>query len=203
MITWRLAWEELGAHADHDLYLKLKAAWNEPHRHYHTLTHLSECIHHFEAIRPLAKRPAEIMLALWFHDAVYDPARKDNEQRSAQWARDSVLAAGLPAETAGRIHSLVMATQHDVAVATDIDSQLLVDIDLSILGAEPARFDESSEQIRQEYAHVPEVEYRSGRSTVLGGFLARPRLYHTAHFHDLLEERARENLRRALERLSQ
>jgi predicted metal-dependent HD superfamily phosphohydrolase len=201
-MTWQETWRELGAgSADEKLHARLKACWSEPHRHYHTLQHLGECLSHFKAVRHMAAHPGEVALALWFHDAFYDPARNDNEQRSADWARESVLAAGLSAERADRVHALVMMTRHEVAVPTDIDSQLLVDIDLSILGADPKRFDESDLQIREEYAHVPQEQYREGRRRILGSFLTRPRLYHTDYFYKRLEQRARENLERALARL--
>ncbi|MDF2467560.1 MAG: hypothetical protein K0Q43_5795 [Ramlibacter sp.] len=137
---------------------------------------------------------------MWFHDAFYDPKRDDNEGRSAQWARDSVLEAGLPAGIADRLHALVLATRHE-AVPEDADAQLLVDVDLAILGSDPARFDESDEQIRLEYAHVPEDKYRAGRRRVLGEFLARPRLYSTDYFYSRYERQARENLSRTLARL--
>jgi predicted metal-dependent HD superfamily phosphohydrolase len=201
LARWRRSWRELGqADADEALFHRLVACWSEPHRHYHTLQHLYECLDLFEGVRQTAQRPGEIELALWFHDAFYDPRREDNEERSAEWARDSVLEAGLDATTAGRLHALVMATRHE-AVPQDADAQLLVDVDLAILGSEPARFDESDEQIRLEYAHVPEDEFRAGRRRVLGEFLARPRLYSTGYFHSRFERQARENLERALARL--
>ncbi len=174
--------------------------WGESHRRYHTLHHLRECLTIFEEVRALARRPGEISLALWFHDAFYDPHRQDNEERSADWARASVVDADLPQAVADRVHALVMATRHE-QLPQDPDAQLLVDVDLASLGAEPARFDEDDLQIRAEYAHVPEEDYRVGRRRVLGGFLARPRLYSTDHFHLALEARARDNLRRALARL--
>jgi predicted metal-dependent HD superfamily phosphohydrolase len=198
---WRRSWRELGQPAaDEVLYHRLVACWREPHRHYHTLQHLYECLDLFEGVRSTAQRPGEIELALWFHDAFYDPTRDDNEERSAEWARASVLEAGLPRDVADRLHALVMATRHE-AVPQDADAQLLVDVDLAILGSAPARFDESDEQIRLEYAHVPEDEFRAGRRRVLGDFLARPRLYSTESFHSRFERQARENLGRALARL--
>lgn len=199
---WRRSWRELGQPAaDENLFHRLVACWGEAHRHYHTLQHLYECLDLFEQVRGTARRPGEIELALWFHDAFYDPKRDDNEERSARWARDSVLQAGLPAGTADRLHALVMATRHE-AVPEDEDAQLLVDVDLAILGSDAGRFDESDEQIRLEYAHVPEDEFRAGRRRVLGEFLARPRLYSTEHFHSRYERQARENLSRALARLA-
>jgi predicted metal-dependent HD superfamily phosphohydrolase len=198
---WRRSWRELGQPAaDEGLFRCLVDCWSEPHRHYHTLQHLDECLDLFEKVRATAQRPGEIELALWFHDAFYDPKRDDNEGRSAQWARDSVLEAGLPAGIADRLHALVLATRHE-AVPEDADAQLLVDVDLAILGSDPARFDESDEQIRLEYAHVPEDKYRAGRRRVLGEFLARPRLYSTDYFYSRYERQARENLSRTLARL--
>ncbi len=199
--SWRGIWRELGAaDGDEELFRKLVSCWSEKHRRYHTLQHLRECFDQFDAARPGARQPAEIMLALWFHDAFYDPTRDDNERRSADWARDCALKQGLSTATAQRLHDLVMATCHE-AVPDDDDAKLLVDVDLSILGAEMARFDESDEQIREEYSHVPEDDYKEGRRKVLRGFLDRPRLYTTDRFHGMLEARARENLERALSRL--
>jgi predicted metal-dependent HD superfamily phosphohydrolase len=199
--SWRAVWQELGARsADEALYEELIACWSETHRRYHTLQHLRECMARFDPVRGMARCPAEVELGLWFHDAFYDPRRSDNEERSADWARESVLRAGLPAEVAERVHALVMATRHEAA-PSDPDAQLLVDVDLSILGADAARFDESDRQIREEYAHVPEEEFRAGRRRILGEFLARPRLYSTERFYSALEARARENLQRALARL--
>jgi predicted metal-dependent HD superfamily phosphohydrolase len=200
--SWLRMWQELGtAEADEGLYAQLMASWNEGHRRYHTAQHLSECLQHFADVRDQAQRPAEVELALWFHDAVYDPRRDDNELLSADWARQSVLQAGLPSEVGDRVHALVMATCHD-AVPADADAQLLVDIDLAILGAEPKRFDEFEQQIRAEYAHVPDEAFRAGRARILNSFLARPQLYSTRHFYAALEERARANLRRAVARLT-
>ena len=199
--AWQAIWRDLGAPPPEGLHAQLLACWRESHRHYHAPQHLRECLEQFETVRGFAKRPGEVALALWFHDAFYDPRRQDNEQRSADWARECALQAGVPAESAARIHALVMATCHQ-AVPEDADAQLLVDVDLSILGAAPARFDESSAQIRVEYAHRPQDQFIEGRRRILGAFLARPRIYGTEHFHALLEERARANLQRAIARLA-
>ena len=199
LANWQRLWGELGAtQANGGLMNQLVAAWGERHRHYHTLQHLRECLAHFEAASMLARRPAEVELALWFHDAVYDPRRGDNEERSADWARDSVRAAGCERQIADRVHALVMATQTHVVDADDPDARLLADIDLAILGSAPARFDEYERQVRREYAHVSDDEWRTGRAKVLQSFLARPRIYATDAYRDALEARARDNLTRSL-----
>lgn len=199
--SWDASWRELGARSgDMALFARLIGCYSEPHRRYHTLQHLRECFELFTPVRRLARRPAEIELALWFHDAYYDVHRDDNEARSADLARASVLAAGLDTACADRIHALVMATVHEAAPA-DPDAQLMVDVDLSILGSPAARFEESDRQIREEFGHVPWPQFREARMRVLRGFLAKPRLYSTPLFHDTYEAQARQNLKKALQRL--
>ena len=197
--SWRRLWTELGAQSiDGGLFNQLVAAYSERHRHYHTLQHLRECLAHCEAAASLALHPAEVELALWFHDAVYDPRRDDNEERSAEWARRSILSAGCGEAVAQRVQASVLATKSHAAASIDADVQLVLDIDLAILGAAPARFADYERQVRAEYAHVPDADWRAGRSRILSGFLARPRIYATVAFHDALEHRARANISQAL-----
>jgi len=199
LASWQRLWNELGARTvNGGLMNQLVAAYSERHRHYHTLQHLRECLAHLEASGSLAQRPAEVELALWFHDAVYDPRRQDNEARSAAWAGDSVRAAGCDEAIAQRVHALVLATQAHAGEGGDRDTQLLLDIDLSILGATPQRFAEYERQIRAEYAHVDEAAFRAGRARVLQGFLARPFVYLTAPYREALEARAKVNMGQAL-----
>ena len=197
--SWKRAWQGLGAGDDGaSVSAALLAAYDEPQRSYHTLQHLHECIDRFETCTDLTVRPAEIEIALWFHDAVYDVFRADNERRSAEWARDATVASGVPAEVAERIAALVLATKHSTAMPASVDEQLLVDIDLAILGANRKRFAEYERQIRREYAHVPEPVFQAKRRALLAGFMARERLYGTPRLHDELEERARANLSLAI-----
>jgi predicted metal-dependent HD superfamily phosphohydrolase len=171
----------------------LLSRYAEPWRKYHTLQHLEECLAWFEASSQLAERPHEVEAALWFHDAIYDPRRADNEALSATLAETSLLAAGAPAQVAARVMALVMATGHTAEPAS-ADEQLLVDIDLSILGASPHRFAQYEQQIRAEYAFVPAAVFREKRGAILRAFLLRPRLYSTEYFHSRLEKQARVNL---------
>lgn len=198
--SWQRAWAAMGARPPAGLLDTLLASYRQPQRHYHTQEHLQECLEHFGAARALALHPGEVELALWFHDAIYDPKGHDNEMRSADWARRELRAAGADAGVTERVHALVLATRHHAA-PTGPDEQLLVDIDLAILGAPPERFAAYDAQVRQEYAWVPGWLYRRKRRAVLHDFLARGALYATDHFRDRLEQQARENLRAALQRL--
>ena len=199
---WQNTWIGLGATAaDERLYRELVARYEEPHRKYHTLHHLDECFAKLDEIRALAQFPAEIELALWFHDAIYDVSRKDNEQKSAEWAHESTLAAGLSVAVAERVHALILITRHN-AQPGNRDGQILVDVDLSILGASAGRFDEYENQIRAEFAWVPAILFRRKRREILREFLARPVIFNTAAFRESYEQQARDNLQRSLGNLS-
>jgi len=192
--AWKRLWGELGAaEIPMGVFNQLVRAYSEGHRQYHTLQHLRECLAHFDAAASLARRPAEVELALWFHDAIYDPRATDNERRSADWAARTTRAAGCPDAVADRVHALVLATEGHES-GDDPDTQLLLDIDLAILGAAPARYAEYGRQVRAEFAHVPEGEFRARRGAVLRAFLARPRIFATDAFRAALENRARSNL---------
>src|SRR5262249_27241910 len=163
--------------------------YGEPHRAYHTLRHLEECFAWFERVRGLARNPGEVALALFFHDAIYDPRAHDNEAKSAALAASVLRRCGASAAEPA-VRKLILATKHD-AVPDEWDACLLVDIDLSILGAGRDRFDEYESQVRREYAWVAEPDFRSGRRAILQAFLARPFVYATAFFRQQLEAAAR------------
>lgn len=196
--SWARAWKGICASGDGEpVHAALVASYAEPQRKYHSLQHLTECLEWFERVRELPGHAAEVEMALWFHDAVYDVKGSDNEQRSADWAAAKLIKAGVATEMIGRVSALILATKH-TAAPTEPDQQVLVDIDLAILGAAEPRFAEYGQQIRDEYAFVPEELFNQRRRALLGSFLDRPRIYSTSHFHELLEERARANLRGAL-----
>ncbi len=185
---------------DEMVFHHLIVRYSEPHRRYHTVQHLDECFERLAEIKTDAVHPDEVELALWFHDAVYDTRRQDNEKNSADWARSAVLAAGLPTSVAERVHALIMATRHN-AVPSGTDEQILVDVDLSVLGAKPERFDEYETQVRDEYSWVPGMVFRSKRRAILKGFLERPTIFSTQKFVEAYEAQARRNLGRSIKKL--
>ena len=196
--SWKRAWKGVEARGDGDpVFRLLVERYSEPHRRYHTEQHLIECLDAFETVRDLPPHPPEVEAALWFHDAIYDVKRQDNEEQSANWATSLFAEAGVSSNSTDLIQSLILVTRHTALPVTP-DEQLLVDIDLSILGAPRPRFDEYERQIREEYSFVPGWLFRRKRRAILRTFLDRPRIYSTGHFFDALEKRARENLQRAI-----
>lgn len=197
---WTLAASALGVdlgRAERDALLKRYA---EPQRKYHTLRHLDECFARLDRVRARIERTGEVDIALFYHDAVYNPRASDNEARSAELALHMMERAGLGAEVRDRVRALIMATRHDVLPPPG-DAALLVDVDLGILAAPPARFDDYETEVRAEYAWVPEPVFRAERSALLKRLLARQRIFASGAFDDD-EARARENLARSLLRLA-
>jgi predicted metal-dependent HD superfamily phosphohydrolase len=191
---WLTTWAALNLAPPAGLCEQLLRAWNEPQRHYHTLQHLNECLALFDTLRAHAEQPADIELALWFHDAIYDVQGHDNEARSA------LKVGGVDAARCQRVRDLIMATCH-TALPASPDQALLVDIDLAILGAPAARFSEYTRQISAEYAWVPREVYAVKRRAVLEGFLDREQIYTTPAVAQRLEPRARDNLAKAISSL--
>jgi predicted metal-dependent HD superfamily phosphohydrolase len=197
LARWRNLWQAVAAGDADGIYRELVARYSEPHRAYHTLEHIGECLRHLDSARHFLSRPLEVELAIWFHDAIYDPRRNDNEERSVQLAGERLQAAGVNGPIATRTADFIRLTTHEYHVLSG-DGAVLCDVDLAILGAEPERFDRYDADIRQEYSWVPENVYRIERVRVLERFLNRPRIYSTDLFFDGLENAARENLSKAI-----
>ncbi|MEM8637266.1 MAG: N-methyl-D-aspartate receptor NMDAR2C subunit [Cyanobacteria bacterium P01_G01_bin.54] len=196
--TWRSHRQALGLAPKTDLFPVLQRAYGAPQRHYHTATHIADCLDQLQCHQTLAERPAEVGIALWFHDAVYHSQRSDNEVRSAAWAQRYLSQEGLDIDVCDRITQLILATRHPARPQT-VDEQLIIDIDLSILGRSESAFERYAIAIRHEYAWVPEMVYRSKRRAFLQILLAQETIYHTPTFRALYEVSARHNLRQAIE----
>jgi predicted metal-dependent HD superfamily phosphohydrolase len=190
---WNHLWSQLRSTPPQELFDEIVARYREKHRHYHTLQHLDECLRHLDDVTPLAIHAPEIELALWFHDAVYDPHKQNNEELSATWARSAAAAAALPDDCCNRIRDLVQITASHSLPRTN-DEALLIDIDLSILGASPDRFEEYERGIRHEYSWVPSLIFAAKRRSILDKFLQRETIFHTQHFIERYERQARVNL---------
>lgn len=175
---------------------RLVAAHSEPHRHYHTLEHLAEMFRVVGRLAGDCRNPAAVQLAVWYHDAVYDPRAADNEVRSAALAVEQLTPLGLPAGLVSRVSELVRATAHLAGEppAEDSDEAVLLDADLAILGASEARYRRYATDIRREYAHVSDAEYRRGRAAVLEQFLGRHQIFRHPTLHAEGEASARRNL---------
>lgn len=187
----------LGIALNADTYRALCDAYSQPHRYYHTKQHITECIALLDEFADLAQNPNEVEIALWFHDAIYNPLAKQNEAKSARWAAEFLANNGVDKQAAKRVHQLIVATVHD-APATGADCQLLVDIDLSILGSDTQTYQNFETDVHQEYRWVPSPLFNYKRRKILQSFLDRPTIYATAPFRTAFEDTARFNIRAAI-----
>ena len=173
---------------------RLVSAYDDPARGYHDLHHLREVLEHLDDLVP-ADHPDRdaVVLAAWFHDAVYD-AVGDNEERSARLADAVLTQAGVPIPLVEEVTRLVRLTAGHDPAADDLPGQLLCDADLAILAAGRERYDAYVAGVRQEYAEVPDADFRAGRKAVLEDLLAHDTLFHSEAARERWEERARANV---------
>jgi predicted metal-dependent HD superfamily phosphohydrolase len=141
----------------------------------------------------LMLQPNAVQLAIWFHDAVYDPKRTDNEERSADLAEELLTPFPATASLLPTIRELILATRHNSQLM-DADAKVILDADLAILGSGVARYMQYSAAIRQEYAHIPDDAFRVGRVKIIDQFLSRERIYSTDVLFHEAESTARANL---------
>lgn len=199
---WAALWRDAGAASPPPGELDaLLGRYHEPHRHYHDLVHIGECLVLLDVHRSSARVPALVGICLWYHDAVYDPRGSDNEALSADLCTSAIAAAGAAIDPA-EARRLILATRHSGAAPdATADEALLLDIDLAILGADPERFAAYDAAIRREYDWVPEPLYRAKRAQILRSFLQREAIYATPAISAERESRARRNLSDAIRRL--
>ena len=197
----RKRWNELCRGATSDVtgwYERLVNLYSESHRYYHNCEHIADCLREFDSARDFAGEPHEVELAIWFHDAIYNPRAADNEEQSAELARRFLTESGIGKEAA--VTQLVLATKHHDG-SLHPDATLMVDIDLSIFGQAAERFWNYERQIRREYEWVLEDIFATKRAEILEKFLSRPRIFSTEIFFSKYEAQARSNLKESVARL--
>jgi len=179
-------------------YRQLVAAYADTSRHYHNLAHVAKLL---AQVARFPVRDAPVLnLAIWYHDAVYNALRHDNEAKSAEMALKFLQETNLAPARQVRVAELIRRTQDHTQPQppNDADLLLFLDADLSILGAPEAAYWDYARQVRREYHLVPDLLYRPGRRQVLAKLLAAPVLFHTPTLRAELDAPARRNLQAEL-----
>jgi predicted metal-dependent HD superfamily phosphohydrolase len=167
-------------------------------RFYHNLGHIAEMLRLIKSHQEQIQDYESVCFAVWFHDVIYDTRRRDNEERSAEFAGEAMQHLHAPPEVIRRTKDLILATKRHQADGLNSDAEVFLDADLSILGKPERVYLEYSKAIRREYAWVPESIYREKRKEVLQGFLTRERIYFNDDMRARFEAPARQNLAREL-----
>lgn len=196
----------------------LLQAWEQPHRAYHHSGHLSQMLTDLDRLyahRTQGSTPLALVLAAWFHDAVYEGAPGEDERRSEQLASASleplVTAGLLTGHELQMVSLLVRATAtHELPESVDLpagyepaDIQFFLDADMAILAADSARYRRYLRGVRSEYSHFDDEAFRTGRTTFLRSILGRKRIFLSEQALQLWEEPARANLQAELSKWSQ
>jgi predicted metal-dependent HD superfamily phosphohydrolase len=211
-IEIRRAWRHLAGH-EHDGYVDaLLLRYAEPHRYYHTATHIMMVVRYVhDVLATRAEQPSpELVAAALYHDAIYDPHADDNEARSAALAIRDLTAIGWTTRQCRMVNALIIATAghigdhpplakdtaHHAAVDDDIAAatSTLVDADLAILGADPLTYQAYVAGVRAEYFFVDDEHWRVGRGRVLRHFLESQPLFTTEYMRAQFEHRALANI---------
>ena len=181
----------------------LEPRYTEEHRKYHNLKHIASCLEMFDehVFKRTLHRPS-IELAIWFHDVVYDPRSKTNEEDSADVMVEEAKKNRFSIDTIDRARRMILATKdHVLMPLMTQEIGWFLDIDLSILGTKDKVFDDYERAIREEYSWVSEDAYAKTRIGILKGLLGRDWIFSTNEFQRYYEGYARKNIKRSIQSL--
>ena len=174
------------------IHQQLIASYSEPQRFYHTLTHIEHCLKLIEKISSELQSPEALELAIWYHDVIYRPGAKDNEQLSADLfmaTTDGVFDDTLR----DTVYQHIMATLHDGREVKYVDTKYMLDIDLSGFGRPWAEFIQDSDNLRLEMSDLPDDVFYRRQSVFQDKLFGQPRFFKTDFFYDNYEAQARQN----------
>lgn len=184
------------------IFTDIAKAYSSAERHYHNLTHILQVLQIIDEMRLQAENPTALEFAAWFHDIIYDPKAKNNEEKSAEYATNILKFIKIPSSTIDKVAQIILATKNHQAADNDIDINIFLDADLSILGVSSSNYHVYSQAIKKEYSWLSESDYILGRIQVLQKFLQRERIYFTAQIFEVREMKARQNIQAEIESLS-
>lgn len=183
-------------------YEEIERKYTSNRRHYHNLYHIAALLRFCEQYAGELNDHDVVAFAVFYHDIIYNPLRKDNEPRSAQLAVKRLQALQVPAAAIEQVKLYIEATQtHAVnaAVTHMGDLQLFLDFDMSILAADWEAYEAYTRQVRKEYRIYPDKLYYPGRKQFLQHCLQTAAIFQTPVFRANYESIARKNMARELE----
>lgn len=179
------------------LWDELTKCYSGKNRYYHTLGHLDQLLEQLLPLKDKIRDIDAVLFALYYHDAVYQVLRKDNEERSAALAVKRLVGIGVPKDRIDTCKKHILATKSHI-ISDDSDTNHFTDADLSILGQDWNKYKTYYQQVRKEYSVYPDAIYKPGRKKVLEHFLQMPRIFKTEAFYQRFEGLARNNIEKEL-----
>jgi len=184
------------------LWNEIDTTYSQSKRHYHTLSHLEHLVNELCSVKEQIHDWNTILFSVFYHDIIYNPLRRDNEERSVVIMENRLHSIDVPAKMIEACKKQIMCTQTHKP-CNDNDSNFFTDADLSILGQDESRYREYTSAIRKEYALYADTLYYPGRKAVLNHFLQLQRIFKTDSFFSKYEQQARQNLQWELECIEQ
>ena len=139
--------------------------WNESNRAYHNIDHL------IDIIKTIEKNPSfnflsiyeknALLLAAFFHDVIYDPKRKDNEDESIRYFKAAYQHDNDP-KTIKVVCDLIEVTKHRRRPLSTLQ-RIFWDADNDGFNRGYDNLLKNEVLIRKEFSHVSSKEYREGR----------------------------------------
>lgn len=209
MIHWlKQEWEELASKYSvdtsliNDYWNDIKKHYSSKSRYYHNTSHIYNMLTQLNDFENEIVDIEAIKFAIWYHDIIYKSTKKDNEEKSAVFAKKRLKSIDFNEKRAKNVEKLIISTKkHQLILEENNDNMYLLDLDLSILGTPWEIYKVYIDNIRKEYKIYPNFIYNPGRKKVLSHFLERDTLYFTNSFRNRFEQKARQNIKREIELL--
>jgi predicted metal-dependent HD superfamily phosphohydrolase len=170
---------------------ELVSLYSGADRHYHNLEHLNNFYHQLMLCQTQVKDWESLVVAMVYHDAIYNSSDRKDEERSAELAISRLNEIGFPQEKIHMISTLILATKTHAGSSND-DVNYFNDADMSILGLDRDTYIRYTKNVRLEYAATPNFD--AGRRKVLNYFLSMQQIFKTAFFSSRYEAAARANI---------
>jgi predicted metal-dependent HD superfamily phosphohydrolase len=183
-----------------ELWNEIEVNYSKKNRYYHTLQHLENLLYQLTEIKDKINNWDTILFTLYYHDIVYNPLKKNNEEKSAEFAEKRMSQILIPNPVIKNCKAQILATK-DHFESKDSDTNFFTDADLSVLGQEWEEYSQYFKNVRKEYSIFPDIIYNSGRKKVLKHFLEMKKVFKTEYFFSKLEQQAKKNLQKEFELL--
>lgn len=167
MITFSNIRDVLDRWNIHYTWYEISKKWSETHRFYHTLEHLMDLLDQIEKKYPKESKERDMLiLTALFHDIIYNPARDDNEEKSAKFF---LMHCDDKSDDVEDIYDMIMDTKTHTAT-TEL-SKVFNDMDMNIVTRDFDSLLRWEEEIREEYEIYPNEMYKEGRLKFLNSLI--------------------------------
>ncbi|WP_458628421.1 HD domain-containing protein [Winogradskyella sp. PC D3.3] len=197
-------WSGLASNYTNDAQVKtlwetIKSQYSSKKRYYHNLSHLYNMFHQLQDLEAKIDDLNSLKFAIWYHDIIYKPTNKDNEEQSALFSENVLKIIKYDTIKIEKVKTLIISTKtHELILTENKDNAYLLDLDLSILGSDWNSYKTYIQNIRKEYKIYPDILYKPGRKKILKHFLERDTLFFTNEFRAKYESQARKNLKQEM-----